>query len=376
MLDRVNALDLTWHFSQEFPAPAFGWDEIRRPFWMLKFLYDMGNVWTALAELPRVVLEPGRLAAREAGVPAAALGSPLLNPLTNSSTAPSSRASAATESPFWQVGGPRRGRPLHAAQRHEALRAGRLRPQPDRQQPGGRALPRHDAAGSSSRSTTSTSASPATTAPTTPRSARAGDPPTRSNQRMRSTSADPQLDAASSRPSIHRLRAHHRHVGELLRRGVHADRLPHRDHLRHRHPVLRHRKDGVIDDPGAPGRHQEGHVEGHDRLRSPDVDPVLNKKTTFFLTGQFFWHHLVDNPTASPSRSRSLPARRRPAAGRVVPDRRARPPVERSRRGRHGTAARRSATRSATGSRSSRSRPSRSTAAAASCPCSAWRSTR
>ncbi len=44
MLDRVNALDLTWHFQQEIPPPAFGWDEIRRPYWMLKFLYDLGDI--------------------------------------------------------------------------------------------------------------------------------------------------------------------------------------------------------------------------------------------------------------------------------------------------------------------------------------------
>jgi hypothetical protein len=42
MLDRVNPLDLTWHFIHEIPAPAFGWDEIRRPFWMLKGLYNLG----------------------------------------------------------------------------------------------------------------------------------------------------------------------------------------------------------------------------------------------------------------------------------------------------------------------------------------------
>jgi hypothetical protein len=45
MLDRANTLDLSWHFQQEIPAPAIGWDEIRRPFWMFKFLYDLGNVW-------------------------------------------------------------------------------------------------------------------------------------------------------------------------------------------------------------------------------------------------------------------------------------------------------------------------------------------
>lgn len=43
MLDRVNTLDLTWHGGFEIPPPAFGWDEIRRPFWMLKGLYDLGT---------------------------------------------------------------------------------------------------------------------------------------------------------------------------------------------------------------------------------------------------------------------------------------------------------------------------------------------
>src|SRR5437867_3378875 len=44
LLDRPNALDLTWHLQQEIPSPVFGWDEIRRPYWMLKFLYDLGNI--------------------------------------------------------------------------------------------------------------------------------------------------------------------------------------------------------------------------------------------------------------------------------------------------------------------------------------------
>jgi hypothetical protein len=44
MLDRVNTLDLTWHLAFELPPPAYGWDEIRRPFWMLKGLYDLGTL--------------------------------------------------------------------------------------------------------------------------------------------------------------------------------------------------------------------------------------------------------------------------------------------------------------------------------------------
>jgi len=40
MLDRANTLDLSWHFFQELPPPGFGFDEIRQPFWMIKGLWD------------------------------------------------------------------------------------------------------------------------------------------------------------------------------------------------------------------------------------------------------------------------------------------------------------------------------------------------
>jgi hypothetical protein len=38
LLDRVNSLDLTWHLQQE------SWDELRIPYWMIKLLYDVGRV--------------------------------------------------------------------------------------------------------------------------------------------------------------------------------------------------------------------------------------------------------------------------------------------------------------------------------------------
>jgi hypothetical protein len=44
MLDRANTLDLSWHFFQELPPPGFGFDEIRNPFWMLKGLYDFSSI--------------------------------------------------------------------------------------------------------------------------------------------------------------------------------------------------------------------------------------------------------------------------------------------------------------------------------------------
>lgn len=38
LLDRVNGLDLTWHLQQE------SWDELRIPYWMIKGLWDFGQL--------------------------------------------------------------------------------------------------------------------------------------------------------------------------------------------------------------------------------------------------------------------------------------------------------------------------------------------
>jgi hypothetical protein len=43
MLDRVNPLDVSWHGAFEVPPPSFSWDEIRRPLFMVKGLYDLGG---------------------------------------------------------------------------------------------------------------------------------------------------------------------------------------------------------------------------------------------------------------------------------------------------------------------------------------------
>jgi len=103
----------------------------------------------ALAELPRVVLEPGRLVPDQAILPAASVGAALLRfaaePLrrrlllrTVRRAEPRHRAGRATPRPIG----------LYAADgQHQAVRPGRLGPQPVGEQPGRGALPRHHAAG-------------------------------------------------------------------------------------------------------------------------------------------------------------------------------------------------------------------------------------
>jgi hypothetical protein len=83
MLDRANSLDLTWHLQQEIPAPAFGWDEIRRTFWMMKFLYDIGDVATFNQTFLEWYWNPGDwYPAKQAFLPRP-WGLPFLDPLDN-----------------------------------------------------------------------------------------------------------------------------------------------------------------------------------------------------------------------------------------------------------------------------------------------------
>ena len=83
LLDRANPLDLSWHFQQEIPTPAFGWDELRQPLWMVHFLYDMDQVGPLSQTFLEWYWNPGDWQpARQAFLPRP-WGLPLLDPLTN-----------------------------------------------------------------------------------------------------------------------------------------------------------------------------------------------------------------------------------------------------------------------------------------------------
>ena len=83
LLDRVNALDLTWHLQQEIPPPAFGWDELRRPYWMIKFLYDLGGIGEFSQNFLEWYWNPGDWRpAKQAFLPRP-WGLPFFDPLTN-----------------------------------------------------------------------------------------------------------------------------------------------------------------------------------------------------------------------------------------------------------------------------------------------------
>jgi hypothetical protein len=83
MLDRANPLDVTWHFAQEVPPPSYSWDEIRRPLFMVKGLYNMG----AFGPLEQVFVEayynPGDWYPVKVAFLPRPWGIPILDPLNN-----------------------------------------------------------------------------------------------------------------------------------------------------------------------------------------------------------------------------------------------------------------------------------------------------
>jgi hypothetical protein len=68
-------------------------------------------------------------------------------------------------------------------------------------------------------------------------------------------------------------------------------------------------KASVIDVPAIPGVTRKNMWKGMVAFDRPTWIRSLNKKSTFFFTGQFFWHHLMSNPSCKPQ-----------DVARVVPD--------------------------------------------------------
>jgi hypothetical protein len=83
LLDRANALDLSWHFFQELPPPAFGLDDLRIPFWMIKGLYDFGSVGSISNVFAEAYWNPGDWSPTKFTFLPAPWGVRIGNPLTN-----------------------------------------------------------------------------------------------------------------------------------------------------------------------------------------------------------------------------------------------------------------------------------------------------
>jgi hypothetical protein len=83
MLDRANPLDTSWHFIEEIPPPSFGWDDLRIPLWMLKGLWDVGNVGPLSNTFVEAYWNPGDWRPVKVAYLPQPWGLRIENPLTN-----------------------------------------------------------------------------------------------------------------------------------------------------------------------------------------------------------------------------------------------------------------------------------------------------
>ena len=320
MLDRANTLDLTWHFTQEIPGPAtYGWDELRRPFWMFKFLYEVGDVWRLSQNFLEWYWNPGDwYPAKQAFLPRP-WGLPFLNPLTNPIDGVFI-GGVCGASRIHVTSGPNKGLGLCTTLMDSTrlFEQGDYARNPiDNSQVG----VRYHALSPFGLEFTlnymyqrwggddGTNYAPLRGLDKTPANSLR-------TQRLE--------QAGIFRRVLRPLHPHRRHLGELLGRDFHADRVPLRDGLRLRPPVLR-RGEGDHDRPSrAPGHPAKEHVEGHDRLRSPDLDQARQQE-------EHGLHHravLLALPGEQPELQRAdrrQPAERREEADRLVPGGRPRP---------------------------------------------------
>ncbi len=84
MLDRANTLDLSWHFFQELPPPGFGFDELRIPFFMVKGLWDFKQLGRLSQPFLEFYWNPGDWVPGKIGFMPRPWGVRLLDPIKNS----------------------------------------------------------------------------------------------------------------------------------------------------------------------------------------------------------------------------------------------------------------------------------------------------
>ncbi|MFQ5478698.1 MAG: DUF1302 family protein [Candidatus Binatia bacterium] len=84
MNDRANTLDLSWHFFQEFPPPGFGFDDLRQPFFMIKGLWDFRQLGPLSQPFLEFYWNPGDWNPGKVAFLPRPWGVRLLDPLKNS----------------------------------------------------------------------------------------------------------------------------------------------------------------------------------------------------------------------------------------------------------------------------------------------------
>jgi hypothetical protein len=302
MLDRVNTLDLTWHFVQEVPPPAFGWDELRRPFWMFKFLYELGDVWRLSQSFVEWYWNPGDwYPAKQAFLPRP-WGLRIYDPLTNPvdgvfrrglcETAPNSRCTRLMNGTRLFQQGDYSRNPAENSQvgvRYHAIA------------PGGVEFTvayLHQRFGGDDG---------------TPYAPIRGLPKTDRNVDRAFNELLPRgvFPAEFFAPYVHTVGAAANYSDEAFTQTVFRFETVYDFGL----PFFDLARETVVDRPPLPGITRKDMWKGMLAFDRPTWIRWINRKTTVFLTGQFFWHYLVDNTDCAPQVVANMTAAARARAG-------------------------------------------------------------
>ncbi|HJQ84553.1 MAG TPA: DUF1302 family protein [Candidatus Binatia bacterium] len=296
MLDRANTLDLTWHFVQELPPPAFGWDELRRPFWMLKFNYNLGDVWKLWQTFLEWYWNPGDWYPAKIAFLPRPWGVRFFDPFTNPvdgaffrgicESAPGRRCTGLMDGTRLFRQGDYERNPLENSQ--VGVRFHAITPQAIEftlnyfyQRWGGddgspsapiRALTRTRANGE-----------------------RTFGPGGLLQRGI--------LPIEYIAPYVHTIGASANYSDEQWTGAVYRFETVYDVGI----PMFDVAKAAVIDVPAIPGVTKKNMWKGMLGFDRPTWIRSLNKKTTFFFTGQLFWHHVVNNPSCAPGRVADVP---------------------------------------------------------------------
>jgi hypothetical protein len=315
MLDRVNSLDLTWHFQQETPGPGFGWDELRRPFWMVKFLYELQDVGPLSQSFLEWYWNPGDwYPAKQTFLPRP-WGLPYYDPLTNPVDGAFFDGPCRSFSQVKWPTGPRAGQPACVRLLHgtRLFQNGDYSRNPfENSQVGVRyhgMTPQGvelTAAYFYQRWAGDDGTDYAPLQPILRTSDAAAD-----QRRLQHLTRNGIFPAEFIAPYVHTVGGSANYADERFTQTVYRVETIFDVGI----PFYDVAKVSIIDTPALPGVTKKNMWKGMIAFDRPTWIRTLNKRSTFFVTGQFFWHYLVNNPGCEAQRVAEAPPQTRRRAG-------------------------------------------------------------
>jgi hypothetical protein len=294
MLDRANSLDLTWHLVQELPPPAFGWDEIRQPFWMMKFLYDLGDVWKISQSFLEWYWNPGDWKPYKADFQPRPWGVRFHNPLTNPVDGAFFGGPCGALSNVTIKDGLHRGEKgcTQLLDGTKFLKQGNYDRDPfDNSQIGVRY---HGIAPFGLEFTLNYFYQRWSGDDGTPSAPLRGLPRNdKNNARAQELYAKGIFPAEQYNPYVHSVGLSANYSDEAFTQAVFRFETIYDVGI----PFFDVAKSTVVDTPSLPGITKKNMWKGMIAFDRNTWIRSLNKKTTFFFTGQFFWHYLPSNPS-------------------------------------------------------------------------------